>query len=142
MEFPELEKQKEDQLDKRRTRNPLVLGICVILVAFIVIRLVLPGTAPTRSKAITVNITHSDGSVRTFNYHTGKETLRELLEHQQIATGDEDAGGKLLLIAVDAEASDYQNGRYWSFSVNGAESSLAPDDQKISDGDVIDIYLK
>ncbi len=142
MEFPELDKQKEDQLDKRRTRNPIVLAICVILVAYVVIRLLLPQTAPNRSKGLTINVNHSSGVVRTYRYRTGEEYLRAVLEHEQMATGDEGPDGKLLLIAVDAEASDYQNGQYWSFSVNGTESSLAVDDQKVSDGDIIEFYLK
>ena len=134
------EAEKEAQ-EETTWRNPIVLAASVVLVAFIIIRLLLPGTAARMSKAITVNVNHSNGSVRTYNFHSGEDYLRNVLEHEQLATGDEDAEGLLMVIIVDAEASDFQNGKYWRFTVNGEETGLPVDTQPIENGDVFEFFL-
>ena len=90
-------------------------------------------------KSITVNVAHSDGSVRTEQYETTAQLLSDALK-DHIDIDGEDSENGLFVKTVDGEYADDTAGVYWMIEVNGANCEYGVDAQPVADGDEYSFY--
>ena len=115
-------------------------GIAVLVAVILVISLVLvffifkPNTN-MGTKAITVNVIHSDNSVRTFKYKTDVEYLSDVVVSDGLVQGEQAEYG-LWITTVDGEVADASKEEWWGILVNGDLGQYGVDAQPIADGDI------
>ena len=120
-------------------------GIILAAVAVVLVIAALVCWAAFRPKAlegvkeITVNVTHTDGTVRTEEIETTARYLAEALEPYELIEG-EDSDYGLFVTVVDGERADGADGAYWMFNVNGEMGEYGVDSQPVTDGDTYDFY--
>lgn len=111
----------------------LALAAAVLLFAGIYF-LNRPDAAPGR-KAFTVQITHSDGSVRALSCESAEEYLGTYLLSEGLIEGSQGQFG-LYITAVDGESAVYEtDGAYWAFYQNGDYATQGVDLTPITEGD-------
>ena len=103
---------KQNANNKRALMALLALiaaaAVCVCIVVF-----TRPGTSEG-AKTIVVEVVHSDGSEKSFTYHTDEEYLGAVLLSEGLIAGEEGAYG-LYIITVDGEDAIYEeSGAYWA----------------------------
>lgn len=116
--------------------------IAIAVVAVVVVIAVLLGvyfaTRPETAegaKTITVEVTHSDGSVKTFTCHTDAEYLEEVLLAEKIVEGEEGPYG-LYILCADGERAVYEeDGAYWGLTVNGESAMQGAGETPVIDGE-------
>ena len=86
-------------------------------------------------KHITVNVTHADGSVKTFEYHTDAQYLGAFLSEQGLIEGEQGEYGMVVCV-VDGEEADWGDNVYWAVYENGTYASEAADKIVIKDGGI------
>ena len=86
------------------------------------------------SKTIEVDVTHGDGSVKTFEIHTDAEYLREALEQEDLVAGTESEFG-LYMMTVDGETVDESQQEWWGYTKSGEMVNYGVDTCPIEDGD-------
>lgn len=87
------------------------------------------------SKAVTVEVTHADGSTAEFTYRTDLEYLGELLQQEGLISGSEGPYG-LYVETVDGEAVDYNRDQsWWRLQCNGEDVTTGVDAVALRDGD-------
>lgn len=96
--------------------------------------------AQAGGKEIAINVTHSDGSVKSFEISTDAAYLYEAQEPEGILQGEDSEYG-LFVTAVDGEAADESAGEYWMYDVNGEPAQYGVESQPVADGDVVDFYF-
>lgn len=88
------------------------------------------------SKTFTVEVTHSDGSVKSFIYSTDTEYVGAVLLDKGLIAGEDRAYG-LYVLEVDGEKAIYEeDGAYWAFYVNGEYAVQGVDQTPACDGDI------
>ena len=88
------------------------------------------------SKAVRVEVTHKDGTVKVFDYRTDLEYLGELLTQEGLISGTEDQYG-LFVDTVDGETADYAvDGGWWRLTRGGEDSETGVGEVVLADGDV------
>lgn len=85
-------------------------------------------------KTITVDVTHSDGTVNTFEIKTNAAYLRGALEEARLVEGRETEYG-LYVLTVDGETADEDNQEWWGYTKAGAYVEYSVDACVIADGD-------
>ena len=86
------------------------------------------------SKAITVDITHGDGTTKTFQISTDAEFLRGALEQESLVAGlDGDYG--MYILTMDGETVDEANQEWWGYTKSGDQVNYGIDTCPIADGD-------
>lgn len=119
---------------------PAVILLALIAV-FAIVFLVARPKAVKGSKHITVNVTHLDESVKTYQYDTDAEFLRQVLcEENGLISGSEEQYG-LWIKTVDGETADDTKQEWWGYDVNGEMSMYGVEQQPVADGDVINFKL-
>lgn len=112
-----------------------VVAVVVVIALFLGIYL---GTRPETSqgsKTFTVEVVHSDGSSKTFTYHTDEEYLGAVLVAEGLIAGEEGPYG-LTVLTVDGEDAIWEeSGAYWAIFVNGEYGTTGADTTPINDGD-------
>lgn len=94
----------------------------------------LPETAEG-TKAVTVEVTHGDGSTAEFSYQTDLEYLGALLEQEGLITGTPGDYG-LFVETVDGETVDYAKDQsWWRLTCNGEDVTTGVDAVVLHDGD-------
>ena len=88
------------------------------------------------AKEITVNVDHLAGEDTSFTFTTQAEYLRQALEEQELAAGEESEYG-LWVQTVDGETADESKQEWWGYDINGVQAEYGVDSQPIADGDVI-----
>ena len=88
------------------------------------------------AKEITVNVDHLAGEDTSFTFTTQAEYLRQALEEQELAAGEESEYG-LWVQTVDGETADESKQEWWGYDINGVQAENGVDSQPIADGDVI-----
>lgn len=76
-------------------------------------------------------VVHLDGSEKTFDITTDKETVGEALVDEKLIEGEESQYG-LYVKTVDGETLDYdKDGKYWAFYINDEYASTGVDATEI-----------
>ena len=84
-------------------------------------------------KTITFQVTHADGTEKTFEIKTNEETLAGALLQEGLVTEGASAG---LYDTVDGEKADWNDGEaWWQFLQDGTALTVGIGDTKIQDGD-------
>ena len=79
----------------------------------------------------TVEVTHLDGTVKTFTVNTDKKTVGEALIDVGLIEGEDSQYG-LMISAVDGVTHKYENGgKYWAFYINGKYATSGVDSTDI-----------
>lgn len=86
------------------------------------------------AKTISVDVIHGDGSRKTFEYHTDREYLGEVLKDEELVDGEESAYG-LFIMTVDGETIDEANQEWWCITKDGAQLNTGADQTPIADGE-------
>lgn len=121
---------------KNLRRGAAVAVFCVLALALLAVwQLRRPGTAE-REKAVTVEVTHSDGSTAEFSYRTDLAYLGQLLEQEGLISGSGGAYG-LFVDTVNGETADYEkDGSWWRLTCNGEDAAAGVSGVPLRDGDV------
>lgn len=115
--------------------------IAIAVVAVVVVIAVLLGvyfaTRPETvqgAKTITVEVVHSDESVKTFTYHTDAEYLEQVLLAEELVAGEAGPYG-LYILTVDGENAIFEtDGAYWGLNVNGEAAMQGVGETPVIDG--------
>ncbi len=91
-------------------------------------------------KDITLNVTHGDGSEKSFSISTDAEFLGEALQEEKLIEGEDGQYG-LYITAVDGETADSDNQEWWCLKKDGEMTSTGVDTTPISDGDTFELVL-
>ena len=87
-----------------------------------------------KGASITVEVTHADQTVKTFEYTTEAEHLGEVLLDEGLVEGYEGEYG-LVIEVVDGEQAIYEeDGAYWSLLINGEYAQTGADSTDVEDG--------
>lgn len=93
------------------------------------------------TKAVIIEVTDKAGEVKSYEFKTDAEYLRQAMEEADGLTfsGSESEYG-LMVDTVNGEKADYTvDSSYWSFYVNGEYCNYGIDTQPVEDGDVFGI---
>jgi hypothetical protein len=132
--------QTMKSMSKQKKTTIIVVAVAIVLViAALVCWASFRPQALEGRKDITVNVTHADGEVATFDISTTAQYLADALEPEELLEGEESEYG-LFVKTVDGEYADDTQGTYWMYNVNGTMAEYGVDTQPIADGDVIDFY--
>ena len=129
---------------KKNTR--IIIAVVALVVVIAVLLGVYALTRPETTqgaKTFTVEVIHSDGSAKTFTYHTDEEYLGPVLLAEGLIAGEEGPYG-LTIITVDGEDAVWEtDSAYWSIMVNGAYGETGVDATPVNDGDAFQlVYTK
>ncbi len=96
--------------------------------------------AVTGAKAITVEVIHKDGSLKSFTYHTDREYLGEVLIDEELVLGEEGPYG-IFITSVDNETADNSNQEWWCITKNNEQLNTSANQTPITDGDKYELTL-
>ena len=115
------------------------IAVVVIVAAMAIIYVATrPGTT-TGSKTFTVEVTHRDGSKKTFTYQTDAEYLGEVLVEKGLIVGHTDTFG-LYIDTVDGEDAVWEaDSSYWALYVGEDYAMQGIDQTPIADGDAFSL---
>ena len=92
--------------------------------------------AVSGTKAVTVEVVHSDKSTKAFHFQTEQEYLGALLLSEALIKGDPGPYG-LYITEVDGEVADYsKNKSYWALFEGNDYAAQGADLTVLEDGDV------
>lgn len=111
-----------------------VLALVVLVAVAVVCWAAFGPKSVEGSKTITVDVTHSDGTLNTFEIHTDEEFLRGALEQEGLVEGTESEYG-LYVLTVDGETVDEANQEWWGYTKSGEQVNYGVDTCPIADGD-------
>ena len=122
-----------------KKKAKLIIAVVALVVVIAALLGVYAATRPQTSqgaKAFTVEVVHSDGSSKTFNYRTDEEYLGAVLEAKGLIKGEMGPYG-LEIHEVDGERAVWaESGAYWAIYVNGDYGMTGVDTTPVNDGDV------
>lgn len=130
---------KTEQKNIKKIPIALIGLVVVIAVFFGVYRFTRP-TAVQGAKTITVEVIHKDASQKTFEYHTDREYLGEVLTDEELVSGEEGAYG-MFITTVDNETADDANQEWWCITKNNERLDTSADQTPIADGDKYELTL-
>jgi len=120
---------------KKNTK--LILAVVAVLVVIALFAGIFIATRPETaegSKTVTVEVVHSDGSSKTFTYHTDAEYLGEVVLTEGLVIGEMGPYG-LYIHEVDGEQAIYEeDGAYWAFYEGDEYATLGIDLTPVIDG--------
>lgn len=111
-----------------------ILSLCIILTLL----LLLVGCAGQKNATVQFEfvVTHSDGSVKTFQIETDAANLADALKAESLVRESESAG---LYNTVDGETASWDDGeQWWKFSLNGEELAVGIDSITPANGDTVE----
>ena len=115
-------------------RIPALLLAVLIAAAALVTGCTKPETQ-AGAKTITVEVVHSDGSSKTFTYHTDEEYLGAVLQAEGLLVGEDGPYG-LYILEVDGERAVYEeDSAYWSLMIGEEYAMQGADLTPVNDGD-------
>ena len=125
-------------------KNKKAVAAIVVLVVLVAVAAVcwfaFGPKAVAGGKTITVDVTHKDGTMKTFEITTDAEFLRGALEQEGMVQGDESEYG-LFVTVVDGETADSEQQQWWCFTKGGEMLMTGVDDTPIADGEQYEITL-
>lgn len=98
------------------------------------------GTTAEGAKTITIDVIHKDTSVKTFEYHTDREYLGEVLKDEKLAEGENGAFG-MFITTVDGETANDADQEWWCITKEGAQLNTSADQTPIADKDKYELTL-
>ena len=116
----------------KKLLSALLLVLLLIGAALVYFRFAPQGTAG--DKEIVFEVTHADGTVRSFDIATDSENLLGALEQESLISGTEGQYG-LYVDTVDGETADEALRQWWCFSKDGAMLNTGVEDTMILDGE-------
>ena len=111
-----------------------VLVLVVLVVAAAICWVAFGPKTVDGSKTITVEVTHNDGTVNTFELHTDAEYLGEAMKEEELLEGYDGEFG-LYVLTVDGETVDESNQEWWGYTKSGEMVNYGVDTCPIEDGD-------
>lgn len=111
-----------------------IIVLLVLIAAAAIAYVCLKPQAQQGAKAVTLTVTHGDGSEKTFEMHTDAETLREAVEELGILEGEDGPYG-IYVLGVDGETADEGLEQWWCFNKDGEMLMTGLDDTMIADGE-------
>lgn len=110
------------------------IAIVMIVAAMAVIYVATRPETTAGPKTFTVEVTHSDGSEKTFTYQSDAEYLGEVLLAEGLIKGHNDTFG-LYIDTVDGEDAIWEeDSSYWALYVGEEYASQGIDHTPITDG--------
>lgn len=97
--------------------------------------------ASAGEKEITVSVIHGSQEEKNFTYQTDAEYLREVLEENSLAEGEESQYG-LFITTVDGETADDSKQQWWCITKAGEQVNTSADQTPVQDGDQFELTLK
>ncbi len=120
----------------RKKTIAIVLLFCVLALTLGMVWFLSQPQTSAGSKHISVEVVHSDGSEKDFEYDTDAEYLSEVLLEEGLIEGEQSAYG-LYVKVVDGETADYDiDASYWALYINGEYAMTGADSTPVNDGDV------
>lgn len=116
-------------------KKTVIAAVALVLVAalFAGVYFVVMPQVQQGSKAFTVSVVHSDGSVKEFTYRTDEEKLGGYLEAQGLISAQGADPG--MFHTVDGEKADWSvNQSYWGFYLGEEYATNGIYDTPITDG--------
>ena len=111
-----------------------IVAVLVLVLAFVGIFIATRPDTVEGAKTVTVEVVHSDGSSKSFTYHTDLEYLGELVQAEGLVIGEMGPYG-LYIHEVDGEKAVYEeDGAYWAFYEGDEYATLGIDLTPITDG--------
>ena len=124
-----------------KNKKLIVSLVCLVLVVALMAGVYFttrPETA-AGSKTITVSVTHSDGTVKEFTYHTDEEFLGPVITENGLVEGTVGEYG-LVIESVDGEKASWEeNQSYWALYIGGEYATTGADTTAIYDGDAFSL---
>ena len=124
-------------MKNKKTIFAVIALVAVVAILLGVYLLTRPATSQG-AKTISIEVIHSDGSSKTFRYHTDEEFLGPVLIAEQLVVGSEGPYG-LTISAVDGEEAVWKagdaHGAYWALFVGEEYATTGADTTPIADGD-------
>ncbi len=120
----------------RKKTVAIVLLFCALALTLGLVWLTNQPLTNAGAKHISVEVVHSDGSEKDFEYDTDAEYLSEVLLKEGLIEGEQSAYG-LYVKVVDGETADYDiDASYWALYINGEYAMTGADSTPVNDGDV------
>ena len=117
---------------KKKQIIALLSFVALLLAVFLVWRVSRP-TPVEGAKTITLEVIHSDKTVKSFTINTDAENLRAAIE--ELISGEDSAYG-LMVYTVDGETADWDRDQsWWCLTKAGEWLDTGVDDTLIADGD-------
>ena len=129
------------QTSQKKTAVIVIAVAAVCLIAAVACWLLFGPRGQAGDKDLTIHVSHSDGSDKTFELSTDAEFLYDAQAEEGILQGEQGEYG-LFVTTVDGETADSDAGEYWMYDVNGEMAQYGVDTQPVADGDVIDFYIE
>ncbi len=119
------------------TKNKKIIisaaAVIILIIAMLGIYFAVRQQPAEGSKAFSVEVTHKDGSVKSFNYTTDAEYVGEVLLSEGLISGETGEYG-LYVTEVDGEKAVYEaDGAYWAFYDNGEYAMTGVDQTPVKD---------
>lgn len=130
---------KAEQKNTKKILIVLIGLIIAIAVLFGVYRFTRPA-AVQGAKTITVDVIHKDTTQKTFEYHTDREYLGEVLTDEGLVSGEEGAFG-IFITTVDGETINDANQEWWCITKNNETLNTSADQTPIADGEKYELTL-
>lgn len=131
--------------NKKSNKKALLgVGILIALIAvFAVVYFAFSAKPVAGSKNITIEVVGKEAAAIVYEVSTDAEYLRQAMEEAEGLefSGTESQYG-LTIEIINGEATDFNNGSYWSFYVNDAYCNYGIDSQPVMDGDTFKIVYE
>ncbi len=129
------------QTSQKKTAGIVIAVAAVCIVAAVACWFLFGPKGQAGDKDLTIHVTHSDGSVKTFELSTDAEFLYDAQAEEGILQGEQGEYG-LFVTTVDGETADSDAGEYWMYDINGEMAQYGVDTQPVADGDDIEFYIE
>lgn len=91
------------------------------------------GGGPGGEKSFTLRVIHGDGSEKTFQVTTKKDTVGEALVEAELIAGEAGPYG-LYVTTVDGESADQAKEQWWCMTKSGDSVNTGVDSTQVEDG--------
>ena len=136
-------RMEEEMTETKKSNKKVILGVAalvVVIAALAIVYSVFRAKPVEGSKAITIEVVNQAEESTLYELKTDAEYLRQAMEE---AEGLEFSGSEsqygLTIETINGETTDFNNGSYWSFYVNGDYCNYGVDSQPVYDGDAFQI---
>jgi len=92
------------------------------------------------NKALTIEVTHSDGTTNTFPIETDAEYLAEALVENGIVEDNQSTYG-LYILTADGETANESNQEWWCITKGGESLMTGASETPIADGETYELTL-
>ncbi len=114
----------------------LLIALVVLVAALVTVYFVTRPETTDETKQFTLEIVHSDGSLKKVPMESNYRYLGEYLQRKRIIKGEEGPYG-LYIKEVEGERAVFEeDNAYWGFYVDGEYAMLGIDQTPIEDGKV------